>query len=211
MKKIKEKPAHKVWEDFQKTENVSDEQLAKFKQYADALMSWNNEMNLTAITNLSGICRQHFSDSLVLQNFVDLQQVKTMADIGTGAGFPAIPLKIMFPHLKMVLIEVNKKRQKFLNFVISELGLQDMMIIDLDWRTFLRKTDLEIDYFVTRAALGDMELCRMFRPACAYRDAKIIYWATSEWQSHKKNESFIKENKTYRLGKRDRKLVFMGA
>lgn len=210
MIKTKEKTADKVFLDFQKKENLTDKQIEMFQDYAEILREWNEKFNLTAITNIGGIVRQHFQDSIEIRKFVDLTKVNALADIGPGAGFPIIPLKIMFPHLKVYLIEVNNKRQKFLNFLINRFKLENIEIIDLDWRTFIRKTDLDIDYFVTRASLHEIELIRMFKPACFYKNSKLIYWASEHWQAYPKAEKYILEEKPYKLGRRNRKFVFMG-
>ncbi|MBD3273067.1 16S rRNA (guanine(527)-N(7))-methyltransferase RsmG [Candidatus Dependentiae bacterium] len=208
MKKIKEKPAEKIWSEFEQDLNLSEIQLDKFKKYSDLLIEWNKKFNLTAITNLGGIVRQHFKDSLILKNFIDLNKINSIADIGSGAGFPSIPLKIIFPNLKIYLIEVNKKKQKFLKFLIDTLKLENVEIIDLDWRTFLRKTEFEIDYFVTRAALHELELIRMFKPACFYKNSKLVYWASQNWECYPKAKKYLKKEQYYKLGKRERKLIF---
>ena len=80
---------------------------------------------MTAITNLPEVITKHFADSLILRKYLNLEDVKVIADIGAGAGIPGIPLKIVFPHLGLILIEVNKKRLKFLRTAIDELGLFD--------------------------------------------------------------------------------------
>jgi len=209
MKKVKEKPAAKVWECLKENENLTDQQVDQFKIYANLLIEWNKKFNLTGIKDLSGIARQHFQDSIVLRKFLDLNKINTLVDIGTGAGFPAIPLKILFPHLKMFLIEVNKKKIEFLNFLISGLYLKDVEVVDLDWRTFLRKMDADVDVFLTRAAMNDLELSRMFKPACPYKNTTLVYWASIDWQPHQKVKHLVKEIKEYKLGKKERKLVFM--
>jgi 16S rRNA (guanine(527)-N(7))-methyltransferase RsmG len=209
MKKLREKSAEKVWADFEKKEGLTGVQLGMFKKYATVLHDWNKTMNLTAIKDLSGVIRQHFRDSLVLRKFVNLSKTYTLVDIGTGAGFPAIPLKIIFPDIPMFLIEVNKKKIKFLNFIIQELDLHEIQIVDLDWRTFLRKTSAEVDLFVTRAAIGDVELCRMFKPASSYNNATLVYWAAIDWQPHPKIKQFVKDIQEYKIGKKQRKLVFL--
>jgi len=208
MKKIRQKPAEKVWLDFQKNENLSEEQLEKFKKYEAILSEWNQEINLTAIKDLPGIIRQHFVDSLVLRQFMDLKKVKSIVDVGAGAGFPALPLKIVFPHLNILLIEVKRKKQKFLKALIEELELKDVEICDLDWRTFLRTTEGEIDLFVTRATFDEVELCRMFRSNSVYNKSKLVYWVSQEWESEPKVEKYLKEIKEYKLGKKVRKLSF---
>ena len=210
MKKLREKPAEKIWIDFQRELGLSPEELEKFQKYAVILREWNKKFNLTAITNLGGIIRQHFLDSVVLKNFVDLSQVKAIADVGPGAGFPAIPLKILFPHLQVHLIEVNQKKQKFLKFLIEALKLDNVEIVDIDWRTFLRKTELNVDYFVSRASLHEIEFIRMFKPACFYKNSKLIYWGSIDWSPYPKAEKYIREEKQYKLGQKERKLIFFG-
>ena len=207
MTKIKKKPSERIWARFKEEENLTPEQFEKFQKYAEMLSVWNRDINLTAIKDLGGIVRQHFEDSIALRKFVDFKNINSIADVGSGAGFPGIPLKIMFPHLQVYLIEVTKKKQSFLDAVIDGLDLDGIEVVDLDWRTFLRKTELDIDMFVTRAAFDDYELCRMFRENCFYKDSKLVYWGTSEWEPHKKNEKYIKDEKEYKIGKKDRKLI----
>ncbi len=207
--KIRQKPPEKVWSDFQEQEQITKEQLLQFQKYAAYLLECNESFNLTAITDLSGVVRNHFQDSLALSKFVDLTTISSLADIGTGAGFPAIPLKIMFPHLKITLIEVTKKKQDFLADVIKILELTDVEICDLDWRTFIRHPEIKIDMFVTRAAIDDLELSRMFKPACAYNTATLVYWASKDWEPHTKVQPLIQRIESYKVGSKDRKLAFM--
>lgn len=209
--KLRVKPEEKVWGDFQDQEKLTDEQISKFKEFERLLSQRNQEFNLTAIKDLSGIVRQHFQDSLSLRHFADLSSVKSICDIGTGAGFPAIPLKIVYPHLNVVLIEVTNKKVQYLTELINLLELKNVEICDLDWRTFLRKTDHQVDYFVTRAAIDEVELIRMFKPACFYKNATLAYWASDEWNSHAKAVPFIKSIESYKLGNKKRKLVFFAS
>lgn len=209
-KKLREKPPERVWSDFCEQEGLSDEQLEQFQKYEALLTEWNKSMNLTAITNLSQIVHRHFSDSLVLRKYIDLSKVSVIADVGSGAGFPGIPLKIMFPKLGVVLIEVTKKKQKFLRAVINTLGLKDIEVCDLDWRTFLRTTESEVEYFIARASLDPVELCRMFKPGCSYKNAKLVYWATDEWEAEPMISKFVLDEFSYVLKRKKRKLVLMG-
>ncbi len=208
MKKIREKAPEKVWVDFARDQKISNVQLEKFQAYEKLLSEWNQNINLTAIKDLSGIVRQHFVDSIVLRDFVDLNKTKLIVDIGSGAGFPGIPLKILYPNLQVILIEVSKKKQNFLEAVIDELELENIEVCGMDWRTFLRTTNAEVDFFITRAAIDEAELCRMFKPGCTYKNAGLIYWVTDEWQPNPKFEGLIKEYKAYKLGKKRRRLAF---
>jgi 16S rRNA (guanine(527)-N(7))-methyltransferase RsmG len=207
--KIKQKPVDKVWADFQEELTLTDEQIHQFQAYASILLQRNEEFNLTAIRDLSGVLRQHFQDSLALREFVDLKSISTICDVGAGAGFPALPLKILFPHLKVILIEVTKKKQKFLSEVIAILGIENVEICDLDWRTFLRTTAFDVDLFVTRAALDDLELSRAFRASCPYNKKSIVYWISEEWESHPKVVDLVKNIYHYKLGKKNRRLAVL--
>jgi 16S rRNA (guanine(527)-N(7))-methyltransferase RsmG len=210
-KNPKQKPVEKIWSDFQEEEKLSERQLEQFQKYATHLMQRNQEFNLTAITELTGVVRQHFHDSLALRKFVDLSVIKKLCDIGTGAGFPAIPLKILYPHLNILLIEVTQKKQLFLREVIALLELENVDIYELDWRTFVRTTELDVDLFVTRAALDEAELSRAFRSNCVYKDVPIVYWVATDWQPEPKFADLVTRIESYKLGHKQRKLAFLGS
>ena len=100
---------------------LTDEQLAQFDRYAELLCEWNEKMNLTGITDPYGIVIRHFVDSLTLVPF--LPDGGTLIDVGTGAGFPAVPAAIARPDIKVTLLDSLNKRLTFLNAVVDELGL----------------------------------------------------------------------------------------
>ena len=100
-----------------------DEQLEQFLTYYEMLIEKNKVMNLTAITDFDEVLEKHFEDSLSLIQAVDLEKSQAVIDLGTGAGFPGIPLKIAFPNLQITLADSLNKRILFLDDVIRELGL----------------------------------------------------------------------------------------
>lgn len=109
---------------------VPDEgQIRKFIDYHEILAEWNQVMNLTAVVGWEEVCTKHFIDSLSLCKAVDCSKQLSVIDVGTGAGFPGVPLKIIFPELKVTLLDSLGKRVRFLNEVIESLGLEDIEAI----------------------------------------------------------------------------------
>ena len=114
----------KLLEEF----GLSRDKISKFEQYLKLLLQWNEKFNLTAITDVNEIEEKHFIDSIELVKYFDVKN-KTLLDVGSGAGFPGIPLAIVEPTLRITLLESNGKRVSFLNEVKKELDLENVEII----------------------------------------------------------------------------------
>ena len=107
---------------------LTENQYEQFQKYFELIAEWNEKMNLTAITDESGVALKHFADSLSLLNFVDIPQNSSLADVGTGAGFPGVVLKIARPDIKLTLIDSLNKRLVFLGEVCAQLGIEAELI-----------------------------------------------------------------------------------
>lgn len=101
-------------------------QLQQLEKYYNLLIEYNKVMNLTGITEKKDVYLKHYYDSLTIAKVINLKENITLCDIGTGAGFPGLVLKILFPNLKITLVDCLNKRIKFLNTVINEIGLKDI-------------------------------------------------------------------------------------
>lgn len=108
---------------------LSEKQLEQFQCYYERLIEKNKVMNLTAITEYEEVVDKHFVDSILLGSVKELSGKKRVIDVGTGAGFPGIPLKIVYPELEITLLDSLNKRVKFLNEVIEELGLTGIQTV----------------------------------------------------------------------------------
>ena len=130
---------------------VTDEEINKLEKYASLLKEWNEKINLTAITEKEQVFLKHFYDSLTLVKIIDLEQVSSLCDLGTGAGFPGLVLKIFFPNLKLTLVDALNKRINFLDIVVKELDLKDVILVHARAEEYGRENRELFDVVTARA------------------------------------------------------------
>lgn len=106
--------------------NVTDEMIERFEDYYELLIDWNSKINLTSIVEEDEVIAKHFLDSLLIVKAFDMKSIKSVLDVGSGAGFPGIPLKIIYPHIQLVLLDSVNKKVKFLQEVCQKLRLPDI-------------------------------------------------------------------------------------
>lgn len=132
--------------------SLTDRQSEQFIRYYQLLTEWNSFMNLTAITEFNEVVLKHFVDSVSLSTYLPLQN-ESLIDVGTGAGFPGIPLKILYPEIKLTLLDSLNKRIRFLDTVTEELGLTNVTTIHGRAEDFAKPDKLreQFDLAVSRA------------------------------------------------------------
>ncbi len=156
---------------------LNEKQVEQFHKYYGILVKWNEFMNLTAITEYEEVVEKHFIDSLTIEKVVDISKICTVIDVGTGAGFPGIPLKIAYPHLKVTLLDSLNKRVKFLNEVMNELGLENIEAIHGRAEDIAKKTEYreKNDLCVSRAVANLSTLSEYCLPYVAVGGMFIPY------------------------------------
>ena len=130
---------------------LDNAKLANLERYFELLVEWNEKMNLTGITKKEDVYLKHFYDSLTLFKAIDLNKVETLCDIGTGAGFPGLVIKIVFPNIKVTLVDSLNKRITFLNEVIKELNLKNVEAVSTRVEEYGIKNREIYDVVVARA------------------------------------------------------------
>jgi 16S rRNA (guanine527-N7)-methyltransferase len=197
----------KAWDSFVKEEKLSEQQSKQFELYMTMLTEFNAVTNITRIMEPKDVINFHFKDSLALAHARDLTLCKGLCDVGSGGGFPGIPLAICFPELPIILLEISQKKRVFLQAVIDELKLPSCQVMSEDYLTFIRSTSYTIDYFVARASLRAGELIRALNSP-SYKQVEIVYWASQHWEAESPEKSFLAERFAYKVEGQHRFLVF---
>ena len=144
--------------------NLTNDQIDKLARFYQLLVAWNEKINLTTIIKEEEVYLKHFYDSLTLIKVVDLRQPLTVLDVGTGAGFPGIVLKIVFPNLKITLLDSLTKRINYLNEIIKELDLHDIETVCSRCEEYTKINREKYDLVVARAVSHLKILSEMIIP-----------------------------------------------
>lgn len=130
---------------------INEKQLEQLNRYYELIVEYNKVMNLTGITEKNQVYLKHFYDSLTISKIIDLKNEESLCDIGTGAGFPGVVIKILFPNLKITLVDSLNKRIEFLKIVINELGLENIEAIHDRVEDFAKTNREKFDVVTSRA------------------------------------------------------------
>lgn len=186
--------------------DLTEKQIQQFISYYEKLVEWNEMMNLTAITEYDEVMKKHFIDSMTLIKAFDVNQSASVIDVGTGAGFPGLVLKIAFPNLKITLLDSLNKRIQFLNEVIGNLGLDGVETIHGRAEDFAKPGKLreKYDLCVSRAVANLSTLSEYCLPFVKEKGLFISY------KSEKVQEEMVKADKAISIlgGKIERQVEF---
>ena len=172
---------------------LTDVQKEQFDRYYELLIEWNKVMNLTGITDYDEVNLKHFTDSLTIVRINEMNDVSTLIDIGTGAGFPGLPIKIAFPHIKVVLLDSLNKRIKFLDKVIEELNLDNVVTLHGRAEDYAKKVEYreQFDVCVSRAVANLSTLSEYCMPFIKKGGCFVSYKSAESDEEISKSENAI--------------------
>ena|SRR5258708_6965587 len=187
--------------------SISNEQIAMVREYMLILLKWNLSISLTTVTDPDEIISRHFGESMFATKLIPVENCR-LADVGTGAGFPGLPLKILSPTLELVLIESNKKKHAFLSEVVRTLKLQGVEVFP-DRFEQIRPETLKVDLISARA-LGDFKQLLRWAAQALKPGGNIMLWVGAEDATRlSANSSWIWEPAT-RIPDSQRRFILIG-
>ena len=172
--------------------HITENQLNQLEKFYELLISWNEKINLTRITEKEDVYLKHFYDSLTLIKTIDLTKALSLCDVGTGAGFPGIVLKIVFPNLKITLIDSLQKRINYLNEVIKELNLHNIEAIHTRAEDYAR-SNREKYYIVTARAVANLKVISELCIPMVKESGYFIAMKANAKEEINESENIIKE------------------
>ncbi|MCU5746462.1 16S rRNA (guanine(527)-N(7))-methyltransferase RsmG [Staphylococcus sp. SQ8-PEA] len=198
---------------------LSDKQKEQFQTYYEMLVEWNQKMNLTSITDEAEVYLKHFYDSLTPSFYQDFNQPLSICDVGAGAGFPSIPLKIVFPEIKVTIVDSLNKRIHFLNQLADELKLTDVSFVH-DRAESYGKGDYRESYdIVTARAVARLTVLSELCLPLVKRGGQFIAMKSSKGEEELEDARFaigllggkVREIETFELpeGAGERQMIFI--
>ena len=185
----------------------SVEQIAKVREYVHILLKWNKSISLTAITDPGEIVTRHFGESLFFTTLLPVENCR-LADVGSGAGFPGLAIKIFCPNLHVVLVESNKKKAAFLSEVVRALDLTDVEVMPIRYED-MRAERGSFDFITARAVGGFSEFLAWSRTALANR-GHIALWVGGEDTTKISNTPEWIWNPAKRIPESQRRFILIG-
>ena len=158
--------------------HLSDQVIAQLIVYATELISWNRKINLTGITDPQEIIVKHFLDSLVCTKVLQRRSNEALLDVGSGAGFPGLPVKILYPEVSLTLLEPSGKKTAFLHHIIGTLGLEDALVVSKRVQDFSQDPINHSRYSCAATrALSPSEVLPFISPLLV-EGGQLIFWRT---------------------------------
>lgn len=172
---------------------VENETISKFERHMKLVLEWNEKVNLTAITDADDFIKKHFVDSVLCANFDEITKADTIIDVGTGAGFPGVPLAVLFPQKQFVLMDSLGKRIKILDEIVNELGLLNISTVHARAEDLARKKEYreKFDVCVSRAVANLAVLSEYCLPFVNIGGAFISYKGPDAYEELKQAEKAI--------------------
>jgi 16S rRNA (guanine527-N7)-methyltransferase len=156
---------------------AAEEQLSRIRDYTTLLLKWNRSISLTSITDPMEVVSRHFGESMYASKLLPVEKCR-LADVGSGAGFPGLALKIADPSIQLVLIESNKKKAAFLSEAARTLGFSDVEIRPERYEEI--RPDAICAHILTARALGDFKQLLRWSRSALVRRGHIVLWVGSE-------------------------------
>ena len=174
--------------------NLDEGKLNKLDKFYNLLIEWNEKINLTTITNKEDVYLKHFYDSLTLYKDVDLNKNIKLCDVGSGAGFPGIVLKIIFPNLEIVLVDSLNKRVNYLNEIIKELDLDKIYAVHSRMEDFSKEHNEEFD-IITARAVANVKVLSEISVRALKINGRLVFMKANIDEEISKIDNMMKELK----------------
>jgi 16S rRNA (guanine527-N7)-methyltransferase len=185
----------------------SDDQIARIREYTFLLLKWNRSVSLTSITDPAEIVGRHFGESMYASTLLPVENCR-LVDIGTGAGFPGLALKIASPSIKVILIESNRKKCAFLSEIVRSLGLNDVEILPERFEN-IRPETISANFITSRAVGEFKQLLRWSINALPPRGHLMVWVGSEESTRIAKTSGWIWQP-TVRIPDSQRRFILIG-